>query len=173
MRLLAFDLATSTGVAIGDARDAPLCHTERLGEAGRAHGARFSQAFHMASRLIKQHQPDLVAYEEPIASGVTGAQERVQLAMGLRACLLAVCHMRGVRAAGYHVSSVRKHFIGRGDFKRNDAKARTIARCRDFGWHVANDNEADACAVWEYARAMERLETTMPANGLFNEARGG
>jgi len=167
MKILALDLATATGVAIGDAHGAPLCHTERLGQAGQPHGARFSEALHMTRRLIEQHKPDLVVIESPIVTGVKGGEQRAQLAMGLRACVLAVCHMRGVKTSEYAVQSIRKHFIGDPRAKRDRAKRLTIERCQRRGWHVSNDNEADACAVWDYARAKIGVATPTP-NGLFD-----
>jgi len=170
MKIMAFDLATNTGIAIGDARDRPYCHSERLGQSGHLHGARFFQAFSMTARLIKQHSPDLIVIEQPIASGVTGAASRVQLAMGLRASVMAVAYGRGIKCEEYPVQSIRKHFIGNAKMKRTEAKAATIERCKLLGWHVANDNEADAAAVWDYTRAKHLQISTPPNRSLFEHA---
>ena len=64
------------------------------------------------------------------------------------------------------MQSIRKHFIGRGDLKRDAAKARTMERCQRLGWQIANDNEADACAVWDFARA--KLVGRSTIGGLFD-----
>lgn len=121
----------------------------------------------MTRRLIEQHRPNLVVIEAPIVTGVVGSADRVSLAMGLRASVLAVCHMRGIKATEYAVASIRKHFIGSGRVKRAEAKRATIEQCRRRGWHVSNDNEADACAVWDFTRAKLGVETP-PPNGLFD-----
>jgi Holliday junction resolvasome RuvABC endonuclease subunit len=168
MKILAFDLGTNTGVAIGDASERPLAHTERLGEAGQSHGARFAQALHMTRRLIEQHSPDLIAFEAPIAAGPKGAASRVQLSMGIRACIMAMAHLRSIETMEVPVQSIRKHFIGAGDLKREAAKQETIRRCRALGWHVVSDDQADACAVWDYARNSRTKISSPPPNGLFD-----
>jgi Holliday junction resolvasome RuvABC endonuclease subunit len=170
MKILAFDPATAMGVAIGDAQDGPLCHTERLGEQGKHHGQRFLQSQIMTARLIKQHKPDLIALEQAIVSGVKGGEQRAQLAFGLRACIMSVAFKANIRVVEYPVQTIRKHFIGNGALKRNEAKSAVMIRCKQLGWHVTNDNEADAAAVWEYARTAERQISTLPPNGLFEHA---
>jgi Holliday junction resolvasome RuvABC endonuclease subunit len=171
MKILALDLATNTGVAIGNAHEKPLCSSERLGEAGDLHGARFLQAQYMLSRLIKKHHPDLIAIEAAIAGGVQGGQERVQLAMGLRACVMSVAHMHKTKVEEYAVQTVRKHFIGNAKLRRDAAKTATINRCQQVGWRVANDNEADAAAVWDYARTKRLKISTPPPESLFDHAK--
>ena len=172
MKIMAFDLATVTGVAIGDSHSIPLCHTERLGQVGAPHGARLSEALYMTSRLIKQHQPDAIAIEAPVIAGVKGGQDRALLAIGLRSAVVMMAHMRGVRCVEYSVASIRKHFIGVGRLKRTEAKRRTMQRCKLLGWHVANDNEADAAAVWEFARLKLTNTFTPPPAGLFEVENG-
>ncbi|WP_306150677.1 hypothetical protein [Roseovarius sp. MMSF_3281] len=121
----------------------------------------------MTKRLIKRVNPDVVVIEEAIASGGGGAQSRIQLAMGDRAAVMIICDQMGFKVREYAVPSIRKHFIGHGRLRRDVAKARTIARCRSLGWNVKNDNEADACAVWEFARAKLTGMASMP-KGLFD-----
>lgn len=162
------DLGTNTGVAIGNASGSPVCHTERLGEPGDKHGPRFTQALRMTRRLIELHSPDYIVIETPIATGVVGSIDRVRLAMGLRACVFGIAHMNNVRVREYPVQTVRKHFLGKGNMKRGVAKAAAIATCKQLGWIVANDDEADACAVWDCARGQLRLAHALPANGLFH-----
>lgn len=172
MKLIAFDLATYTGVAIGLVDGDPLCHTERLGETKASHAARFEQAFRMTRRLIDQHTPDTIVIELPIASGVKGAAQRVQLAMGFRACVAAMANMKRIRFAEYPVQSIRRHFIGQGNLKRDAAKGATIRRCQMIGWHVANDNEADAAALWSYARSKLAPKYQLKdVGGLFDACR--
>jgi hypothetical protein len=86
--------------------------------------------------------------------------------MGLRACVLAIAQRRRVPVQEFPVSAIRKHFLGHAGLKRADAKLKTMARCRQIGWAVANDNEADAAACWEYARARLRLGSLPVSGGL-------
>lgn len=169
MKLLAFDLATVTGVAVGDARaSGPNCFTENLGSAGESHGARFAQAARMTKRLIQTHKPDHIAIEQPIASGAKGSASRVAMAMGLRAAVFLTAHMMHVPVSEHSVLTVRSHFIGHGRLPRKQAKEAVIRRCCRLGWPVGNDNEADAAAVWEYVRAHHRIASVAPMGGLFD-----
>jgi hypothetical protein len=47
------------------------------------------------------------------------------------------------------------------------AKAATIDRCRELGWNVNNDNEADACALWDYQIACLRPDLAYKTTALF------
>lgn len=167
MKLIALDLASTTGVAIGDTGDRPYCHTERMGPPGSSHGQRFTQMLRMTKRLILQHEPDVIVVEQAIAGGVKGGQERVQLAMGYRAAVMITCFAQNLRVEEYAVSSIRKHFIGDGKMAGRKAKAAVMARCRHLGWHAENDNESDAAAAWDYARARLTGRSTLP-RGLFD-----
>lgn len=168
MKILAMDLASETGVAIGHADAAPVCLTERLGEPGDPHQSRFSYALNMMNLLIKKHRPDMVAIEQAIASGPVGGQSRVQLAMGFRACVMGVCKMRNTGVREFHVSTVRKHFIGNGGLGGEAAKKAVMQRCKVLGWSIANHNEGDACAVWDYARYVLTRHSTLPPTDLFD-----
>ena len=52
---------------------------------------------------------------------------------------------------GLDIKTARKHLLGRATFPAGEAKAATIRGCRALGWLVANDNEADAGALWSLA----------------------
>lgn len=170
MIILAFDIGTSMGIAVGDSDEKPKAFTERLGQAGPSHPARFSQALSMTNLLIKQFSPDVIAIEKPIAAGPKGGESRVQMAFGFRACILGVAHKRGFIVHEYAVMTIRKHFLGKGNIPAKIAKKKTIDRCELRGWSVDNDNEADACAVWDCCRAKLRLGTTETPEGLFEHA---
>ena len=169
MKILALDLATATGVAVGDTSDRPWCHTERLSDAGASHGARFRACMLATKKLVRQHEPDVIALEQAVATVMQGSPTRLHVALGLRASVLAMADYFGLRVEEYAVSTVRKHFIGHGKMKGKDAKAAVIARCNKLGWIVENDNEADAAAVWDYARAVLDRKFTPTPNGLFDE----
>lgn len=151
MIILGLDLANHTGVAVGDASRAPVCSTEILGEPGTDHGRRFAQCMRVTKRLIERCGVQVVAIEQPIASGVKGSQERVQLAMGYRAAVFMAATVTGVLFVEYPVQTIRKSFIGDGSLKRDAAKVRVFNQCARFGWRVANHDESDACAVWQTA----------------------
>lgn len=167
--IIGLDLATTTGVAVGRAGEVPMCETKFLGEAGKSQAARFSQMLRLTKSLIEEHRPDLIAIEKPISAGPVGKEARVQMAFGLRGNVLAMANIMGVRCKEYAVQDVRQHFIGERNLPRAVAKEHVMARCGLIGWSVDNDNEGDAAAVWEYARAREYGLALMP-EGLFTHA---
>lgn len=168
MKIVALDLATTTGIAIGDTAGKPVGQTEQLGDVGGLHGRRFAYAMRLTSDLIRDHKPDLVVIEEPIANGPVGDRNRLMMAMGLRGVVFAACSVRKVRVAEYSVNTVRKHFIGNGFIRSEPAKKATFERCVRLGWKPANFDEADAMAVWDLARSHYAKVTTPTPNGLFD-----
>lgn len=168
--ILAFDLATNTGVAVGRAGDKPALSTEVMGLSGEPHGTRFAQCMRMTKRLILQHSPDLIAVEEAIVSGAVGDANRAKMALGLRGAVFAIAHIHHIRCVEYPVQTIRKHFIGRGNLASEPAKVAVMSRCRLLGWRFSNDNESDAAAVWDLASARSRRSASLTPNGLFDHA---
>lgn len=62
---------------------------------------------------------------------------------------------RGIRwRAVAQPAAVKKHWTGRGNAKKPDM----IVACRQRGWEVKDDNEADALAIWDLGCALYRME---------------
>ena len=61
--------------------------------------------------------------------------------------------MRSIEVVSYPVATVRKHFIGHGNLKGEEAKRRTFDMCELFQWRPRNRDESDAGAVWAYGAA--------------------
>lgn len=114
-----------------------------------------SIASQSVSDLCRAVKADFVFIEAPLilvnnqhAAHTTSAL--IQLTGAVRAA--ATRAGANVRLAA--VSTVRKHFIGRGDLKKKEAKAAVMERCRLLGWdHAGSDDRADAMAVWAFAMA--------------------
>lgn len=165
MKILAFDLGRLTGVAFGDSRSHPICHTETLGETGDSQDARFCQCLRMTHRLIDTYKPNVVVIEKPIAGGVVGSEARVQYAMGFRGCIFGVAKMKRIRTAEYSVGEIRKYILDHGNLPASKAKPAVFSACQLMGWPVTNFEESDAAAVWHLARA--RLANVTVMKGLF------
>lgn len=142
--ILAYDLASKTGVALGEPGAAPRCWSFVI--AG-SNGEKFSQLARIVTGHVNQHKPDLVVIEAPFVMN----NSAVALLFGFRAITFAVCGLRSVPVAEYTPKDIRKHFLGTGGMKRVEAKKAVMARCRSLGWVVAGDDEADAAALWDYA----------------------
>mgnify|MGYP000010467430 CR=1 FL=1 len=169
--VVALDIATQTGIAAGSPGGKPKAWSVDLGK-GRGEDARFSKALVLTHELIERHRPDLIAVEAAIGGKYASA-----FLIGVVACVRGVAANRGVPVRSYTSGSVRKHFLGRALAKRDfpalkpaaatkAIKGEVIARCRLLGWEVADDNAADACALWDFACATAGFQTA-PSGGLF------
>lgn len=173
MIILALDIATRTGVAVGKAGTAPVCFSEDLGK-GQSEDARFSKALILTDRLIREHKPDLIAVEAAV-----GGRDTSHYLVGILACVRGCAFNRKVPLKSYHSGSIRKHFVGKAlttrDFPnmskaaaKKEIKIKVWNRCRALNYRVPlNDYDAaDAAALFDYACAMERVQVP-PSGELF------
>lgn len=185
MKVLALDIATNTGVAVGDSGGTPKAWSVSLNEGlalkipgetpqekkFRMDNGRFSNALRLTHGLIETHKPDFVAIE----AAVGGAKASFYLVM-LVGCVRGCATNRGVKCETFNIGSVRKHFLGKAYTTRDfpelrPAKAKerikglVMDRCRLLGWEVEDDDSADACATWDYACATKVQSYQAPALG--------
>lgn len=159
MKVAAFDTATNTGVAIGSAGETPHAFSVNLGKV--AWERRFSRILRLTRKVITDHRPDVLAVE----AFVGGPKANTDLA-GLVACVKGEADRLGVRVVSYYPATVRKHFLGAG--KVPNVKAAVMARCHLLGWKVTDDNQGDACALWDYSMSLEsRAHQVTTVGGLF------
>jgi hypothetical protein len=88
---------------------------------------------------------------------------------GLPAVIGAVAYHSGIydiRKAD--TKDVRQHFIGCNP-KRIKAKSMVKHQCRKLGWEVADDNEADALAIWHYMASLIEPKLALQVSPLFGE----
>lgn len=160
--VLALDLSLTTGWCYGAIKDAAP-EFGRWWINGGIHrmGESFVDLQNSLERFLIAHRPSIVVYAMPYAK----VQTTARLTIGLAAHAESSCFREGVRVREVVESTARKHVLGRGSFgergedrrfikgsARQGAKDAALAWCRGRGWRVADDNEADACVVWEYAR---------------------
>jgi len=170
--IVALDIATNTGIAVGEPGSVPLLWSENLGKQA-SEEARFSKALWLTNRLVKEHEPEFLAVEAAI-----GGRDASHYLIGLLACVRGCAHNRGVPVKVYHRSSILKHFVGKALTSRdfpglNKARAKAaikqtvVDRCRLLGWEVADDDAADAGALWDYACALRGVQAA-PSGELFH-----
>lgn len=173
MIIAAFDIATVTGLAVGDSGQIPRAWSVDLRKAGKSDEARFSEALRTAHGVIAANKPDLVVVEAPI-----GGKDANALLIGLAACVRGCAFNHGVRSVTIYPATVRKHFMGEAKTSRDfpglsQAKAKiaikkeVAARCRAIGWDITDLDAADAAATWDWAQATYARAQTTPVGGLF------
>lgn len=171
-RILALDIATTAGFAHGDVNDNPIYGSIRFGTRETPDAAVFAAAMRWATLMFQRSpMPDLLLLEAllpPTAKvGQTTAATRDRLC-GLQAIVLGcAAHFGCPRIEMVPVRSIRKHFINDGALPRDEAKRATIRMCRMLGWHAADDNQADALALWSYGRGLAVPELALATTPLF------
>ena len=68
-------------------------------------------------------------------------------------------------------STARKHFLGKGRGKRDEMKEAVQHQCQLLGWDVADDNQADALCLMDYARACFGFADRIPLMAGANDGR--
>lgn len=65
-------------------------------------------------------------------------------------CVEAQCY-------SVHIGTWRKHFLGTGKLKRDEAKQRAMDECRRLGIDPPDDNAAEACGILDYYLSLRKL----------------
>lgn len=167
--LLALDINSNrTGFAFGGPSDgAPRAGCWRVPGAEdlpRACGA-LSNSIKELAALIK---PKFVVIEAPLQIQGGGSNARVALVLiSLYGAAIGASHTAGAFTIDGHVGTWRKHFIGVGNLKSDEAKRATIERCRLLGWPAQNHDEADACGLWSWGMATNYRQWAPQSTPLF------
>jgi Holliday junction resolvasome RuvABC endonuclease subunit len=141
--LLALDLGTTTGFCVGNAA-ASSSGTANF-KPGRFEGGgmRFVKFRGWLNEMSGAYPIDQVAFEEVRRHAATDA---AHVYGGLMATLTAWCEERSIPYEAVPVGTIKKHWTGKG----NADKAAMIAESERRGLSPADDNEADAQALFDF-----------------------
>lgn len=175
-RIIALDLSSAcTGIAYDGPDGArPVSSSYRLPRAGAAgdYGLGYAAFRAYLACRVERAKPVLIAFEAPLqvigahASSRRTNQATVRILFGLAAITEEVAGAFGIACAEVNIATIKKHFAGHGRADKRDI----IARCRQLGWEPRNDNEADAMALWAYAKALREPGWSPRATPLFGRA---
>lgn len=145
-KILALDLGTKTGFAVGSGGHI-VSGTLNL-KPGRFDGGgmRFVKFRARLDEIQKSYGLTHVFYEEVRRHAGTDA---AHVYGGLMATLTAWCEENSLPYQGLPVGTIKKKFSGNG----NASKEMMIAECVRRGFQPADDNEADAIAIFDLALA--------------------
>jgi crossover junction endodeoxyribonuclease RuvC len=152
--IIALDLATATGWAVGMPEAEPRFGTFTLPSTGDDIGRFLVKFEDWLNDMITVEGPGLVVFEAPILRRGGGNPVVARKLMGLANCVETICYRRDVRCRQAHLATVKKSFAGSGRAEKSDM----IAMARRWGWAVRNDNEADALGLWQLAVRMAAPE---------------
>jgi len=168
MALLALDIAGLCGWALGGPSDGgPRTGTWLLHGLDDYGLDRSLATLHETVReFCRCHSVEIVAIEAPMMPQFRSAHTAVAL-ISLVAVARAAAQRHGARIRVVHVQSVRKHFVGSG--RPDNPKRAVMERCRILGWPVADDNAADAAALWAYAMSVSYPKWSPRSTPMFAE----
>lgn len=174
--ILALDLATVTGFALGDLSGIKISGSRQFPKTGTDIGW-FADAFRSwLATGLKRHRPTKVVYEQPIIHGPETTLATCRKLYGLAWQTELTCRdlkMEGVLGQTFVVEEVnisdwRTHFLGRGYPRSREAcKAAVKQMCRVRGFLFDDDNEAEAIAILDYALACAAPASAIRATPLF------
>lgn len=143
-KLLALDLATETGFAVGSPDGEPTYGSFRIFDVGI--GA-FLDAFETwLTKQVRDYQPGLVVFEAPILKKEGTQISTVRKLTSLAGITEMVCHRSETQVLEAHLQSVKKYFSGKGNATKEDM----IQSAHRWGWPTDNHNQADALGIWAY-----------------------
>lgn len=171
MKILALDLATKTGWALGDSGAQPTSGVIRV----RQPNEELKYAPWNLETFL-QHKTtfdmvDLVVYEAPLSlhavmrDGRVRNEESLLMPIKLEQGVERFCFPLDLRHEKVMPATVRRHFIGSGHRGKSiDTKRAVLAQCQRLGYvpktitPPADGNplydQCDALALWDYAAAM-------------------
>jgi hypothetical protein len=142
MRILALDMATKTGWATDGQSGVQVFDTKR----GESPGMRFLRfrawLKEMCNELI---HPEVIAYEQPHHRG--GAA--TELAYGFLTEVKTRAAAQSIELMPVHSQTLKKWATGSG----RAGKPEMVAEAKRRGFDPSDDNHADACLLYEYAKA--------------------
>jgi len=158
VRVLALDIATTSGAAFDGPGDKPVFATLKTSIDGEVFGPAYSKFRAWVLDLLAVNSPDLLVIEAPwVPSGSRAPSHPTstvipRVLLGLAAIAEQVAEERRVEVVELAVNTVRKHFIGHG--RARNPKTLVKRRCGQLGWIVRDDHQADAAALWCYAKSI-------------------
>lgn len=158
MKVLALDIATVSGWAIGDGIAAPRSGVFGLPGTGDNIGRYLLHWAEWFEAKLEAEKPTEVVFEAPILPKMTNLATTRKL-QGLAGVTEMICEAREIPVFEAMASNVRRLFLGRSWPKkggRDGLKIAVMAGCRQRGWNPLDDNEADALAILDVTLSLRR-----------------
>lgn len=150
--ILALDLATTTGWALGDTRIA-ASGTVRLEGSSAPYHARWLNLWWWLEHMRELYGVRRIVREAPIVHGRGTNSYRV--AFGLAATVESWCEWGGAADEEISPSAIKKHATGKGNAKKDAMLIAAARRWPDID--IADNNHADA--LWLLDLALSQRDT--------------
>lgn len=152
--IVGMDIATSTGVAFGEATaNHPFTRTWDSRRGGKTRPQRLGMLGDQCFEFFNELHPDMLFYEQGLtlaAAYEIGTSEEtfafLRGAIGVVEAVAAKCKVPFIKAVS--VQDARRHLLGPGKIAKGEGKKLVFERCKALRWPATNLDESDACAIW-------------------------
>ncbi len=105
--------------------------------------------------LFQRYRVTEVVYESPVLNRFNNVYT-IRKMFALGGLIEVECHDAGLGVFEAAPGTVRRHFLGKGmtPRKSEEIKRAVMTRCKQLGWVVETDHEADALAILDYSLAL-------------------
>lgn len=144
--LLALDTSVHVGWAYFPSRHrSPRCGTWHAPTARPGlYGVRFNAYRQWLDKMLHDHPLDVLAFETPISQFAGRRDQHVtRLLLGFTAIAEELAYTRGLRCLEFWPSEIKLRLAGHGHASGD----KMIAAATRLGFAVADDHQADACAI--------------------------
>lgn len=171
--IVALDLATTMGFAMGEPGGRPTSGTVRLCPTGGDDGEAGLGLMRWMQDVIAAAAPSSFIVEAPLVpqhgQGRTNIST-VRRLIGLVFLAEAVAKAKGITIREATVSDVRTHFLGKGRIPKGEGKRLVMRQCDVLGWTYRDNNAADALALWSFGCAVVAPKTALAVTPLFGHS---
>lgn len=169
--VLFLDLARVSGYAAGGLRGVEGFGRFELPSTQERIGPYLNLADKRIEALVRRFDPALLAFEAPWLNARRDTIINLRKLSGLANVAEQVADRFEIPCQEAEVRDIAKHFLGAKYHKASGAKKiSTKVKCRELGWDVDDDNEADALAGLSFVLAckhpLKALETVPMAKFL-------
>lgn len=172
---MGIDPATVLGWCLGEAGAIPRSGAVRLRKPSQPRDVAAFNALCFLRDTWVLDKPDLVCVEHFMNPAAQKSADAIILQIEVYGVIVAMCQAYGIRYEAPERSTVLKHFIGVGRTgDRAETKRAVVQRAVMLGYMpkgAADDDRADACALFDYAAATY-ARTRPAALVLFGERAG-
>lgn len=154
VEVLYLDMATRAGYAAGGLRGVEAFGYFDIPQTNENIGRYLNYADRVIDKLVLRFQPAMLAFEAPWLNSKRDTIINLRKLSGLANVAEQVADRHEIECREATVHDVSVHFLGRGYRNTREAKkTSTRVKCRELGWEVETDDEADALAGLSYMLA--------------------
>lgn len=167
--MLFFDLATLSGYACGSNEKGVVGYgTFPLQRTYENIGAFLNEADRKIEKLVDRFQPSLLAFASPWINHRRDTIDGLRKLAGLPNVVEQVADRLGLECQEEREDKICRHFLGREYPRTRERKKMAVkVKCRELGWAVNDDNEADALAGLHYFLCLQEPERALELTPLF------